>query len=62
VKVGDMVYNDWAVAHGLVLTDPRISADCREDDDDIYHVVDVLMPWGRVVCAVTDLEVLSESR
>ena len=62
MKVGDLV-KDWEGYMGIVLTDPRRSADCAGlMEGDIYDVVDALMPWGTEQFATDELEVVSESR
>ena len=62
MKVGDLV-KDWEGYMGIVLTDPRRSADCEGlMEGDIYDVVEALMPWGTEQFATDELEVISESR
>ena len=68
MKVGDLVTDDFYEDLGIVISSPRLSADCDSAalgvmNGDIYNVVDVLCPDGTVRIFTTDeLRVISESR
>ena len=68
MKVGDLVTDDFYEDAGLVVSEPRLSTDCDNIalgvmSGDIYEVVDVLCPDGRVrTLTVGELEVVSENR
>ena len=63
MKVGDLI-KDYDGYVGVIITVPRLSRDCEWTrqkgtmDDDIYEVVDALMPWGREQFATDELEVI----
>ena len=62
MKVGDLV-KDYDGVVGIVITTPRMSADVNGTmDGDIYHMVDIVMPWGSELYATDELEVVNESR
>ena len=68
MKVGDLVTDDFYEDLGIVISTPRLSADCDSKalgvmSGDVYDVVDVLCPDGNVRLFTTDeLRVVSESR
>lgn len=68
MKVGDLVTDEYNEDAGIVVTQPRLSADCDAPsmgvmDGDVYEVVDVLCPDGCTRQFTTDeLRVISESR
>ena len=68
MKVGDLVTDDFYEDLGIVISSPRLSADCDSTalgvmNGDIYNVVDVLCPDGAVRIFTTDeLRVISEIR
>ena len=68
VKVGDIVTDDFYEDLGIVVTPPRLSADCDNTvlgvmSGDVYDVVDVLCPDGTTRVFTTDeRRVISESR
>ena len=68
MKVGDLVTDEYNEDVAIVLTQPRLSADCDAVlmgvmDGDIYELVDVLCPDGCVRQFTTDeLRIISESR
>lgn len=68
MKVGDLVTDDFYEDLGIVISAPRLSADCDERalgvmSGDVYDVVDVLCPNGEIRLFTTDeLRVVSESR
>jgi hypothetical protein len=68
MKVGDLVTDDFYEDLGIVVSPPRLSADCDNAalgvmSGDIYDVVDVLCPDGTVRLFTTDeLRVISEIR
>ena len=62
MKVGNLV-KDWEGYMGIVITNPRRSADCEGlMEGDIYDVVHALMPWGTEQFATDELEVISAVR
>jgi len=68
VKVGDLVTDDFYEDLGIVISAPRLSADCDRAvlgvmSGDFYDVVDVLCPDGSVRTFTTDeLRIVSERR
>ena len=68
MKIGDLVTDDFYEDVAIVLTQPRLSADCDAAamggmSGDVYEVVEVLCPDGCVRQFTTDeLRVISESR
>ena len=59
IKVGDLVTDDFYEDLGIVISPPRLSADCDLStlgvmSGDIYDVVDVLCPDGEVRLFTTD--------
>ncbi len=68
IKVGDLVTDDFYEDLGIVISPPRLSADCDTKalgvmSGDVYDVVDVLCPDGSVRLFTTDeLRKISESR
>ena len=68
MKVGDLVTDDFYEDVGIVISTPRLSADCDSAamgvmNGDIYNVVNVLCPDGTVRLFTTDeLRIISESR
>ena len=68
MKVGDLVTDDFYEDLGIIISPPRLSADCDSAalgvmSGDIYDVVDVLCPDGEVRTFTTDeLRIVSESR
>ena len=68
MKIGDLVTDDFYEDVAIVLTQPRLSADCDTAamgvmSGDVYEVVDVLCPDGCIRSFTTDeLRVISESR
>ena len=68
MKVGDLVTDDFYEDLGIVISAPRLSADCDKRalgamSGDVYDVVDVLCPNGEIRLFTTDeLRVVSESR
>ena len=68
MKVGDLVTDDFYEDLGIVISTPRLSADCDSAalgvmSGDIYDVVDVLCSDGTVRLFTTDeVRVVSESR
>jgi len=66
MKIGDLVA-DQDGQMGIVLTEPRLSADCEPggeayEEGDIYWLVDVQMPRYVESVATDEIEVLSENR
>ena len=67
MKVGDLVTDDFYEDIGIVMSVPRLSADCDTAalgvmSGDMYDVVDVLCPDGRIRLFTTDeLRVISEA-
>ena len=58
-SVGDLVTDDFYEDLGIVISSPRLSADCDLStlgvmSGDIYDVVDVLCPDGEVRLFTTD--------
>ncbi len=68
MKVGDLVTDDFYEEVGIVISEPRLSADCDLAvlgvmKGDTYDVVDVLCPDGHTRLFSTDeLRIVSESR
>ena len=68
IKVGDIVTDDFYEDLGIVISPPRLSADCDRAvlgvmSGDFYDVVDVLCPDGSVRLFTTDeLRIVNESR
>ena len=68
IKVGDLVTDDFYEDVALVISAPRLSADCDQSalgvmSGDIYDVVDVLCPDGSVRLFTTDeIRVINENR
>ena len=68
IKVGDLVTDDFYEDLGIVISEPRASADCDRAalgvmGGDFYDVVDVLCPDGSVRLFTTDeLRIINESR
>ncbi len=68
IKVGDLVTDDFYEDLGIVISPPRLSADCDRSvlgvmSGDVYDVVDVLCPDGSVRLFTTDeLRIVNESR
>ncbi len=68
MKVGDLVTDDFYEDIGIVISTPRLSADCDSAalgvmSGDIYCVVDVLCPDGTLRLFTTDeIKVISEGR
>ena len=68
MKIGDLVTDDFYEESGLVISEPRVSADCDHAllgamSGDWYEVVDVLCPDGQVrLFTMDELRVISESR
>ena len=68
MNIGDLVTDEFYEDVAIVVTQPRLSADCDAPlmgvmDGDTYEVVDVLCPDGCVRLFTTDeLRVISESR
>ena len=68
MKVGDLVTDDFYEDLGIVISTPRLSADCDSAtlgvmSGDIYDVVDVLCPDGTVrIFATDELRIICESR
>ena len=68
IKVGDLVTDDFYEDLGIVISPPRLSADCDLSvlgvmSGDVYDVVDVLCPDGSVRLFTTDeLRKINESR
>ena len=59
MKVGDLVTDDFYEDVGIIISTPRLSADCDSAalgvmSGDIYDVVDVLCPDGTVRLFTTD--------
>ena len=59
IKVGDLVTDDFYEDLGIVISPPRLSADCDLStlgamSGDVYDVVDVLCPDGSVRLFTTD--------
>ena len=59
IKVGDLVTDDFYEELGIVISPPRLSADCDLSalgvmSGDVYDVVDVLCPDGSVRLFTTD--------
>ena len=59
IKVGDLVTDDFYEDLGIVISAPRLSADCDSKalgvmSGDVYDVVDVLCPDGEVRLFTTD--------
>ena len=69
-SVGDLVTDDFYEELGMIISPPRLSADCDlvkwgvgAMSGDVYEVVDVLCPDGNVRLFTTDeLRKISESR
>ena len=67
-SVGDLVTDDFYEDLGIIISPPRISADCDlvkfgVMNGDVYEVVDVLCPDGNVRLFTTDeLRTIHESR
>ena len=67
-EVGDLVTDDFYEDLGIVISAPRLSADCDRAvlgvmSGDVYDVVDVLCPDGSVRLFTTDeLRIVNESR
>lgn len=58
-QIGDLVTDDFYEDLGIVISAPRLSADCDRRDmgvmsGDLYDVVDVLCPDGSVKLFTTD--------
>ena len=68
MKIGDLVTDDFYEDVGIVVSTPRLSADCELAvlgvmSGDLYDVVDVLCPDGTIRLFTTDeLRIVSESR
>ena len=68
MKIGDLVTDDFYEDVGIIISKPRLSADCDSValgvmSGDIYDVVDVLCPDGTVrVFATDELRIISENR
>lgn len=68
IKVGDLVTDDFYEDLGIIISPPRISADCDlvefgAMNGDVYEVVDVLCTDGSVRLFTTDeLRKINESR
>ena len=68
IKVGDLVTDHFYEDLGIVISPPRISADCDlvkfgAMNGDIYEVVDVLCPSGKVITlTTTELRVISPAK
>ena len=67
-SVGDLVTDDFYEELGMIISPPRLSADCDlvkfgAMSGDVYEVVDVLCPDGNVRLFTTDeLRKIHESR
>ena len=67
-SVGDLVTDDFYEDLGIIISPPRLSADCDlvsfgAMNGDVYEVVDVLCPDGSVRLFTTDeLRKINESR
>ena len=67
-SVGDLVTDDFYEDLGIIISPPRLSADCDlvkfgAMNGDVYEVVDVLCPDGSVRLFTTDeLRKIHESR
>tara|TARA_Y100000356_G_C11107530_1_gene207763 strand:- start:6 stop:218 length:213 start_codon:yes stop_codon:yes gene_type:complete len=67
-EVGDLVTDDFYEDLGIIISPPRLSADCDlvklgAMNGDVYEVVDVLCPDGSVRLFTTDeLRKINESR
>ena len=68
MKIGDLVTDDFYEDIGIIISGPRLSADCDlvhfgSMIGDVYYVVDVLCPDGCLRLFTTDeVRVISESR
>ena len=68
MKVGDLVTDDFYEDCGIIISGPRLSADCEHVrfgtmDGDVYDVVDVLCTDGTLRLFTTDeIRIVSESR
>ena len=67
IKVGDLVTDDFYEDLGIVISPPRLSADCDTKSlgvmsGDVYDVVDVLCPDGSVrLFTIDELRLINES-
>ena len=76
MKIGDLVKFDGPSGFcdgvvkaypGMIISEPRTASD--QDlitlgvfYGEVYEVVDVLVPHGKILCILEDMELLSESR
>ena len=61
MKVGDLVRVSDMPGLALVMDQPRLSADCREEWDQ-YHVVEISFWDGPYLACIDDCEIVNESR